>query len=103
MDIRYLLICALIMFVMTFIPRILGMLLSKVKIKSRFLHSFLHYMPYAVISALTFPAIFYSTGNIITASIGTVVTIVLSLFIKKSFIFVALVCVAIVFALSFAF
>lgn len=103
MDIRYLLICALILFITTLIPRLLGMLLSKFKIRSRFLRSFLYYMPYAVISALTFPAIFFSTGNVTTASIGTAVTIVLSLFIKKSFILVALACVAIVFALSFAF
>lgn len=100
---KYMLICALIMCVASVIPRVAGMLLSKVKIKSRFLRSFLFYMPYAVISALTFPSIFFSTGNIVTASIGTVLTIVLSFFIKKSFIFVALLCVVVVFALGFLF
>ena len=50
------------------------------KIKSRFFRSFLYYIPYAVLSAMTIPAIFYSTGNIITAAAGTVVALLFSYF-----------------------
>lgn len=50
------------------------------KIKSPFIKSFLFYIPYAVLSAMTIPAIFYSTGNMITAAIGTAAAVVLAYF-----------------------
>jgi branched-subunit amino acid transport protein len=48
------------------------------KIKSRFFRSFLYYIPYAVLSAMTIPAIFYSTGNMITAIVGTIIAVILA-------------------------
>ena len=42
--------------------------------------SFLYYIPYAVLTAMTFPAIFYSTGYVISAAIGTATAIVLAYF-----------------------
>ena len=48
------------------------------KIKSRFIQSFLTYIPYAVLSAMTVPAIFYSTGSTVTAIVGTAVALVLA-------------------------
>lgn len=98
---KYLLICALIMCLSTVIPRIAGILLSKLKVKSRFLRSMLFYLPYAMISALTFPSIIFSTGNIITASVGTALTVVMSLFIKKHYIFMIILCVLVVFGIGF--
>ena len=50
------------------------------KIKSPFIKSFLFYIPYAVLSAMTIPAIFYSTGNMLTAAIGTAAAVVLAYF-----------------------
>ena len=50
------------------------------KIKSKFVRSFLYYIPYAVLSAMTIPAIFYSTGNIATAVIGTLTAAILAFF-----------------------
>ena len=47
-------------------------------IQNHFLQSFLYYIPYAVLSAMTIPAIFYSTGNVITAAVGTVVAVLLA-------------------------
>ena len=37
-------------------------------------------IPYAVLAAMTFPAVFYSTGNYITAAVGTTVALVLAYF-----------------------
>ena len=37
-------------------------------------------MPYAVLSAMTIPEIFYSTGNVLTASAGTVTALAMSYF-----------------------
>ena len=50
------------------------------KIESKFLKSFLYYVPYAVLSAMTFPAIFYSTGNTVTAAVGTAAALILAYF-----------------------
>ena len=48
------------------------------KIKSRFLKSFLYYIPYAVLSAMTVPAIFFATGSIVTAAAGAAAALVLA-------------------------
>ena len=54
--------------------------LFKKKIKSKFIQSILYYIPYAVLSAMTFPSIFYSTGNTVTAVVGTIIAVVLAYF-----------------------
>lgn len=64
----------------TYLIRMIPFTLFKKKITSRFFCSFLYYVPYAVLSAMTIPAIFYSTGNIITAAIGTIVAVTLAYF-----------------------
>ncbi len=64
----------------TYLVRAVPFAFFSKKIKSRFFRSFLYYIPYAVLSAMTIPAIFYSTGSIITAVIGTVAALVLSYF-----------------------
>ena len=50
------------------------------KIRSKFLRSFLYYIPYAVLSAMTIPAIFYSTGSVLTAAAGTAAALCLAFF-----------------------
>jgi len=62
----------------TYLVRMIPFTLMKKKITSRFLKSFLYYIPYAVLSAMTIPAIFYSTGDIATAVLGTVVAVILA-------------------------
>ena len=52
--------------------------LFRKKITSRFIRSFLAYIPYAVLTAMTIPAIFYSTGDMLTAVVGTVVALILA-------------------------
>ena len=69
-----------VMAVVTYLIRMIPFAFFRKKIKSRFFRSFLYYIPYAVLSAMTIPAIFYSTGNIVTAIIGTVTAFVLSYF-----------------------
>ncbi len=66
----------------TYLIRMLPFTLFRKKIRSRFFRSFLAYIPYAVLSAMTLPAIFYSTGSIPTAIAGTVVALVLAYFGK---------------------
>jgi len=101
MDYKYLLIAVAVMCGASILPRMLPFVFGKFKFKSRFIKSFLYYMPYAVLAALTFPSVFYSTDSIITASIGTGLAILLSVFIKEKFYIVALVCVLVVFGLGY--
>lgn len=78
MSIERILICIFIMAVVTYIPRMLPLTLMHKKIHNRFISSFLYYTPYAVLAAMTFPAILYSTGSVISALIGLIVGLLLS-------------------------
>ena len=62
----------------TYLVRMIPFTLMRKKIQSRFLRSFLYYIPYAVLSAMTIPAIFYSTGDMVTEAAGTIVALVLA-------------------------
>ncbi len=73
----------------TYLIRMLPFTLFRRKIESRFIRSFLYYIPYAVLSAMTIPAIFYATGDVLTSVIGAVVAVVLAYF-KLPLIVVAL-------------
>lgn len=64
----------------TYLIRMIPFAFFKRKIKSRFFRSFLYYIPYAVLSAMTIPAIFYSTGNMFTAVVGTITALILAYF-----------------------
>ncbi len=78
-----------VMAVVTYLIRMLPFTLFRRKINSRFIRSFLYYIPYAVLAAMTIPAIFYATGNVATSVIGAVVAVVLAYF-KLPLIIVAL-------------
>ncbi len=73
----------------TYLIRMIPFTLFRQKIKSSFFKSFLYYIPYAVLSAMTIPAIFYSTGDIYTSAIGTAVAVLLA-YLKLPLIVVAL-------------
>jgi branched-subunit amino acid transport protein len=77
------------MALVTYAIRMVPMVFFRKKIKSVYLLSLLYYIPYAVLSAMTFPYIFYSTGNIITATVGTIAAIIASV-CKRSLIIVAI-------------
>ncbi len=64
----------------TYLIRMLPFAFVRKKIQSRFLRSFLYYIPYTVLGAMTIPAVFYSTGSIVSASVGTGVAFLLAYF-----------------------
>ena len=72
----------------TYLVRALPLVLVKKKIENQFVLSFLHYMPYAVLSVMTVPAVFYATGNVISAVVGVIVALILSFF-KRGLLTVA--------------
>ena len=86
----------LVMAGVTYLIRMLPLSLVRGKIESTFVKSFIFYVPYAVLSAMTIPAIFYSTSSLASALAGLVVAIVLA-FIGKSLLTVAISACASVF------
>lgn len=70
----YLIVCAGV----TYLIRMLPLVLVKKKIKNRFLLSFLYYIPYAVLSVMTIPAILYASEHMISAVLGLVAALVLA-------------------------
>ena len=78
-----------VMAVVTYLIRMIPFTAFRKQIKSRFIKSILYYLPYAVLTAMTVPAIFYSTGNIKSAVVGTIVAVVVAFF-DKPLIIVAL-------------
>ncbi len=77
----------------TYLIRMIPFTVFRKQIKSRFIKSVLYYLPYAVLAAMTVPAIFYSTGNIKSAVVGTVVAVVVAFF-EKPLLIVALAAAA---------
>ena len=70
-------IAVILMAAVTYIPRVLPMIFVKERSKSRLLRSFLYYVPFAALGAMTFPGILYSTGNMTSALIGMTVALIL--------------------------
>lgn len=62
----------------TYLVRMLPLVLIKKKITNRFIRSFLYYIPYAVLGVMTIPAIFYATGCMISAFAGFGVAVLLA-------------------------
>ncbi len=59
----------------TYLIRVIPFVLINKKIENRFINSFLYYIPYTVLSAMTFPAILYATGSIVSAIVGLLTAI----------------------------
>lgn len=78
----------LAMAVTTYLIRALPLLFMKKPIQSRFLRSFLHYVPVACLTAMTFPAILYTTDHLVSGAVGLALAVLLALR-KKSLITVA--------------
>ncbi len=89
----------LVMAGVTYLIRMIPLVAIKKKIQNRFLLSFLYYVPYAVLGAMTFPAVFSSTGSLGTAIVGVAAALVMAFF-EKSLLTVAAVSCAAVFLSS---
>lgn len=72
----------------TYLIRVLPLTIFRKPIRSQFLRSFLHYVPYACLTAMTFPAILSSTASIFSGAAALAVAIFLA-YRGKSLIVVA--------------
>ena len=77
------------MAIITYVIRLVPMLVFRRKIKSQFINSLLYYLPYAVLSAMTFPFIMYCSGNVLSAMVGTAVALI-GAFSRRSLVMVAI-------------
>lgn len=67
-----------VMALVTYLIRMLPLTAFRRPIRSRFVQSFLTYIPFAVLGAMTFPEVLYSTGDLRTAAAGVAVAVVLA-------------------------
>ncbi len=85
----------------TYLVRMIPMVLVKEKIKNKFILSFLHYIPYTVLSVMTIPACFYATGSPISAAIGFIIAVVAALFNRSLLQVAVLSCIGVLLAETF--
>lgn len=74
----YFLLALLMTAGVTYLIRLLPLLFVRKRITNTFVRSFLHYVPYAVLSALAFPAVLYCTDNVIACAAAAVACAVLA-------------------------
>ena len=91
-----------VMALTTYLIRVLPLTLFRRPIKSLFLRSFLHYVPYACLTAMTFPAILSSTESILSGAAALLVAVFLA-YKGKPLLTVALASSAAVLVTEFCF
>jgi len=95
MDNTKFLIYLLFMAGVTYLIRMVPLVLVNKPIRNKYVLSFLYYVPYTVLSVMTVPAIFYATDSYISAIVGFLVAVIAALF-KRSLVQVAVSsCVAV--------
>ena len=73
-------IALLIMIGTVYLIRLVPFILIRDNIKNRFFKSFLYYVPYVTLAVMTFPAIIFATGSIISGIAALVVALLVAVF-----------------------
>ncbi len=94
-SIPMLLLYTFVMAAVTYLIRMLPFVVFRRPIRNRFVRSFLYYVPYAVLGAMTFPAILYSTSNLVSAAVGLAVSVILAWFGRGLLTVAVSACVAV--------
>ena len=79
----------LLMAIVTYLIRMIPITFFRKEIKNPFINSFLTYVPYAVLAAMTFPSILNASANPYASVVGCVVALIFA-FLKKDLIVVAI-------------
>lgn len=83
------------MAVVTYLIRMIPLTVFQKKIQNQFVQSFLYYVPYACLMAMTFPAVLYATDHLISAIAGVVVAVILALRNRSLAIVALFACIAV--------
>ena len=94
-SIPMLLLYTFVMAAVTYLIRMLPFVVFRKPIRNRFIKSFLYYVPYAVLGAMTFPAILYSTSHLASAAVGLAVSVILAWFGRGLLTVAVSACVAV--------
>lgn len=84
-----------VMAVVTYLLRAIPLTIFRRKIQNRFLCSFLYYVPYACLTALTIPAIFSATESVLSAVAGLAMAVLLGFMGKSLFQVAASACIVV--------
>lgn len=85
----------LVMALTTYLIRMIPLIIFKDEIKNKFIKSFLYYVPYACLMAMTFPSIFHSTSSVLSAVSATIIAITLALNNKSMLIVAVASCITV--------
>ncbi len=89
MDTGFLILISVIIGLVSWLMKILPFVFCKNKIENKFLSSFLHYIPFAIMTSMIVPEVFSSTSSFYSATAGVIVAIVLGL-LDQSLLIVSL-------------
>lgn len=84
-----------VMAAVTYLIRMVPLVLMDREIQNTFLKSFLYYVPYAALASMTFPAIFFSTTEIAAALAGFATAVFMALRGKGLLPVAAVACVTV--------
>ncbi len=97
MEIKTFLIYLAVIAGSTYLIRVIPFVLVNRKLTNRYVRSFLYYIPYAVLAAMTVPAAFYATRSVISAVSGIVVAALVSLKYKSLIVVASVACITVFF------
>lgn len=84
-----------VMALVTYLIRVIPLTVFRKKIENRYVQSFLYYVPYTCLTAMTFPAILYATESVFSALAGVAVAVVLAFYNKSLVTVAAFACLAV--------
>ena len=84
-----------VMAFVTYLIRVIPLTFFRKKIENPYIQSFLYYVPYTCLTAMTFPAIFYATNSVLSALAGVVAAVVLAFYNKSLVTVAAAACMAV--------
>lgn len=84
-----------VMAFVTYLIRVIPLTVFRKKIENQYVQSFLYYVPYTCLTAMTFPAILYATESLFSALAGAAVAVVMAFYNKSLVTVAACACVAV--------
>ena len=84
-----------VMALVTYLIRAIPLTVFHKRIENRYIQSFLYYVPYTCLTAMTFPAILYATESVASAAAGVAAAGVLAYRGKSLVVVAAAACAAV--------